>query len=57
MKTVIKNISCLVQTENNRRKWVCGKDMDNINTITDAFVEIEEGKISSFGSMDEWMRN
>ena len=28
--------------------------MNSINTITDAFIEIEEGKISSFGSMDEW---
>lgn len=55
MKTVIKNISCLVQTEKNRRKWVCGKDMDNIDKIYDAFVEIEEGKISAFGSMNEWM--
>ena len=54
MKTVIKNISCLVQTENNHRKWVCGEEMNSINTITDAFIEIEEGKISSFGSMDEW---
>ena len=55
MKTVIKNISCLVQTEKNHRKWVCGNDMNNIEKIYDAFVEIEDGKICAFGSMDEWM--
>ena len=44
MKTVIKNISCLVQTENNHRKWVCGEEMNSINTITDAFIEIKKVK-------------
>ena len=54
MKIVIKNISELIQTEETRRKWVAGKDMKNINTIKDAFVEIEKGIITSFGSMDDW---
>lgn len=55
MKTVIKNISELVQVERNPRKWVAGKDMASIETIQDAFVEIEDGIITAFGSMDEWM--
>ena len=54
MKIVIKNISELIQTETTPRKWVAGKDMKNINTIKDAFVEIEKGIITSFGSMDSW---
>jgi len=54
MKIVIKNISELIQTEKTPRKWVAGKDMKNINTIKDAFVEIEKGIITSFGSMDSW---
>jgi len=54
MKIVIKNISELIQTEETPRKWVAGKDMKNINTIKDAFVEIEKGIITSFGSMDSW---
>mgnify|MGYP006107390287 CR=1 FL=1 len=54
MKIVIKNISELVQTETTARKWVAGKEMASINTIKDAFVEIEEGLITSFGSMEDW---
>ena len=54
MKIVIKNISELIQTEETPRKWVAGKDMKNINTIKDAFVEIEKGIITSFGSMEDW---
>ena len=54
MKTVIKNIAELIQTEKTPRKWVAGKDMSNISTIKDAFVEVENGIITSFGSMDEW---
>jgi imidazolonepropionase len=54
MKTVIKNIAELIQTEQNPRKWVAGKEMSAINTIKDAFVEIEQGIITAFGSMDDW---
>ena len=54
MKTVIKNISELIQTETNPRKWVAGKDMSHISTIKDAFIEVEEGIITSFGSMEDW---
>ena len=54
MKIVIKNISELIQTETTPRKWVAGKDMSHISTIKDAFIEVEEGIITSFGSMEEW---
>ena len=54
MKTVIKNISELIQTETTPKKWVAGKDMSHISTIKDAFIEVEEGIITSFGSMEDW---
>ena len=54
MKTIIKNISELIQTEQTARKWVAGKEMLQISTIKNAFVEIEDGIISSFGSMNDW---
>ena len=54
MKTVIKNISELIQTEQTARKWVAGKDMSKVSTIKNAFVEIEDGIITSFGSMNNW---
>ena len=41
MKKVIKNIAELIQIEENPKKWVSGSDMKSINTIKDAFVEIE----------------
>ena len=54
MKMIIKNISELIQTEEKSRKWVSGKNMAELNTIKDAFIEIDNGKISSFGCMDNW---
>jgi len=33
---------------------VAGKDMSHISTIKDAFIEFEEGVITSFGSMENW---
>ena len=54
MKTVIKNIAELIQTEDTPRKWVAGNDMKSISTMKDAFVEIENGLITSFGSMASW---
>jgi len=54
MKLVIKNISELVQTEETPKKWVAGADMNKLNTIKDAFVEIENGIITGFGSMNNW---
>ena len=54
MKTVIKNISELIQVEHQIRKWVSGSEMSKIETIKDGFIEIKDGIISSFGSMDHW---
>ena len=53
MKLVIKNINKLVQTEETTRKWVAGSDMKTINFLEDAFIEIENGLISNFGTMDQ----
>ena len=54
MKTVIKNISELVQVEHHIRKWVSGSEMSKIDTIKDGFIEIQDGIITVFGSMDQW---
>ena len=54
MKTVIKNISELVQVEHQIRKWVSGSEMSKIDTIKDGFIEIQDGVITDFGSMDQW---
>ena len=54
MKTVIKNISKLVQTEVNDIKWKAGNDMNSVNTIDDAYIEIKDGIITDFGNMNKW---
>ncbi len=54
MKIIIKNIAELVQTESTHRKWVAGTDMQSLNTIKDAFLEVEDGIITGFGSMNDW---
>ena len=54
MKKIVKNISKLVQTEQKKRKWVSGKNMQNISFIENAFIEIKNDTIVSFGSMSEW---
>ena len=54
MKTVIKNISKLVQCEKNPVKFKAGKDMNHLNTISNAFIEIEDGLITDYGDMDDW---
>ena len=54
MKTVIKNISQLVQCDDKNLKFRSGNDMNCLNTIDNAYIEIENGKISNFGNMDQW---
>ncbi|MCX6333152.1 MAG: imidazolonepropionase, partial [Bacteroidia bacterium] len=52
MGLLIKNIKGLVQTETKPKFRLCGKDMSVINNISDAYLFIENGLISDFGTMD-----
>lgn len=54
MKKIIKNIAELVQVEKKPKKWVAGSEMSNIQTIKDAYLEIENERITDFGCMKEW---
>jgi imidazolonepropionase len=54
MITVIKNIKEIVQVEHTIRKWVAGKDMARLETIKNGFIEIKDGIIYNFGSMEDW---
>ena len=54
MNILIKNIAELVQIETTPKKWVAAIDMKDLNTIKDAFVEIQDGIITNFGSMNDW---
>ena len=53
MKTIIQNISQLIQVRDKNIDAVVGKDMKNLPVIENAFVEIENDIIINFGSMDD----
>jgi imidazolonepropionase len=48
---LIKNIGCLVQTEDVPRLKVCGKEMAGLTTMEKSWVLIRDGVISDFGKM------
>ncbi|MFC2104491.1 imidazolonepropionase [Bacteroidota bacterium] len=51
MSLLIKNIKSLINIELEPRKWVAGKDMQNLKTIENAYLLIEDDKIAGFGEM------
>lgn len=56
MSILIKNIKEIVQVElpeNKGMTKVCGSGMSKLNTLKDAFILIEAGKISAFGCMKD----
>ncbi|MCI5705761.1 MAG: imidazolonepropionase [Odoribacter sp.] len=53
MKTLIINIKQLVQVERNPRTWVAGSDMSHLDTISNAWLLVEDDKIADFGEMKD----
>ncbi len=53
MGLLIKNISCLIQTEEVPVIWVAGENMSRLYSINNAFLHIENGIISDFGEMKD----
>jgi imidazolonepropionase len=51
MKILIKNISCLVQTEHAPKVFVSGSEMSSIGTIENGWLTIKDGIIDDFGQM------
>jgi len=54
MGLIIKNIKCLVGSTDNPRIKVCGNDMAKLDTISDAFLLLRNGKIVDYGTMAEF---
>jgi imidazolonepropionase len=50
---LIKNIKCLIQTEDVTKIKVCGKEMSGLNVINEAFLYIRDGLITDFGKMKD----
>ena len=53
MKLLIENIKELIQVEKSPKMNVAGREMANLETIKDAYLYIDEGKIAEFGSMTD----
>ena len=53
MSLLIKNIKSLINIDKEPRKWVAGKDMQKLNTIDDAYLLIDDEKITDFGKMSD----
>lgn len=53
MKKLFKNIKELIQVREEPTTWVAGSDMKTLPTLKDAFLMVEDGRISSFGRMAE----
>ncbi len=53
MSILIRNIKKLVQVEESPRTFVAGKDMAKLNSISEAWLSIESGRIAAFGKMSE----
>lgn len=49
MRLVLKNIASLLVVEHDVKPWVSGADMASVNTLSDAWLVIENGKIACFG--------
>ncbi len=53
MSLLIENIKKLVQVETSPVRFVAGADMAVVESIDDAYLFIEDGKIAAFGKMSE----
>ena len=53
MSLLIKNIKSLINIDKEPRKWVAGSNMQKLNTIDNAYLLIEDDKITDFGKMSD----
>lgn len=54
MLTLIKNIKQIVGIDTLNRTRLCGKEMAELNTLSDAYLIVEDDKIKAFGPMSDF---
>ena len=57
MALLIKNIKELIGIDPENRPWVRGAEMKQLNTLTNAYLIINDGRIAGFGSMEQLNHN
>ena len=53
MRLLVKNIGTIVGIQPQGRERIAGEEMDRLNTLQDAWLLCDEGRITAFGRMDE----
>ena len=53
MELLITNIKALIQVEDDPKPRICGKNMSILNTISDAYLLIQDGNITCYGKMKD----
>ena len=55
MRTLVDNIGCIFGIERQGRLRLCGEEMGSMETLEDAWLLVEDGRIAAFGSASEGM--
>ena len=53
MRTLVDHIGCITGIERQGRLRLCGAEMDRMETLEDAWLLVEEGRIAAFGRRDD----
>ena len=53
MRTLVENIGCIFGIERHGRLRLCGDEMDRMETLDDAWLLVEDGRIAAFGGRSE----
>ena len=53
MRTLVDHIGCIAGIERQGRLRLCGAEMDRMETLEDAWLLVEEGRIAAFGRRDD----
>ena len=53
MRTLVENIGCIFGIERHGRLRLCGDEMDCMETLDDAWLLVEDGRIAAFGRRSE----
>ena len=55
MRTLVHNIACIFGIERQGRLRLCGEEMGRMETLENAWLLVEDGRIAAFGSASEGM--
>ena len=53
MRTLVDNIGCIFGIERQGRLRLCGEEMGSMETLEDAWLLVEDGRIAAFGTRSE----